>query len=107
MPVSTGWSCVFSIYLPTSSILKTHLIFKYFLYETSFSYLLGGALLFSLGASHAYAEKAIAPITADGAWSLNSQPSVVYHNGKTYFAWINAKKNLIAASYDHATGETK
>lgn len=48
-------------------------------------------------------EKTNFALTEDGAWSVNSQPSAVYHNGKTYFTWINAEKSLIVASLDHAT----
>ncbi|MGL5920129.1 MAG: BNR-4 repeat-containing protein, partial [Bacteroidales bacterium] len=46
-------------------------------------------------------------MSEDGAWSNNSEPGAVYYNGKTYFAWLNAKKNLIVSSYDHSSGEIK
>lgn len=69
--------------------------------------LVGSATLLLSSPSQLHAEKITVPFSVDGAWSMNSQPSVVYHNGKSYFAWINSKKNLVAASYNHLTGETK
>ncbi|MBA6154638.1 polysaccharide lyase family 8 super-sandwich domain-containing protein [Gelidibacter maritimus] len=50
-------------------------------------------------------EKITVPLTEDGAWSVNSQPSAVYHNGKSYFSWVNSNKSLVAASYNHSTGD--
>lgn len=66
-----------------------------------------GALLSISGPTTVQAEKVTVPLTEDGAWSFNSQPSAVYYNGKTYFAWINSNKALVVASYNHSTGETK
>ena len=66
-----------------------------------------GALLLMGGPTTVQAEKVTVPLTEDGAWSFNSQPSAVYYNGKTYFTWISSSKALIVASYDHTTGETK
>lgn len=50
-------------------------------------------------------EKIVAPLTEDGAWSMNSQPSAVYHNGTSYFAWVNGNKSLVAAALNHDTGD--
>ena len=66
-----------------------------------------GALLLMGGPTTVQAEKVTVPLTEDGAWSFNSQPSAVYYNGKTYLTWISSSKALVVASYDHTTGETK
>lgn len=72
-----------------------------------FTSLLLGVILLVGVPSMVSAGKVTVPLTKDGAWSFNSQPNAVYYNGKTYFAWINSNKALVAASYNHTTGETK
>lgn len=57
-----------------------------------------------LGCSTVNAQKVTVPLSNDGAWSVNSQPSAVYYNGKSYFAWVNTDKSLVAASYNHTDG---
>ncbi|MCC8145478.1 MAG: polysaccharide lyase beta-sandwich domain-containing protein, partial [Bacteroidales bacterium] len=61
------------------------------------------SLFFMIGIEPIFATKATIPFTDDGVWSLNSQPSSVYHNGSTYFAWINKTGDLVIGSYDHQT----
>ncbi|MFV0541088.1 MAG: polysaccharide lyase family 8 super-sandwich domain-containing protein [Aestuariibaculum sp.] len=56
------------------------------------------------GNHKSFAQKVTVPLTNDGAWSVNSQPSAVYHNGKSYFSWVNKNKALVVASYEHANG---
>ncbi|MBD0825396.1 polysaccharide lyase family 8 super-sandwich domain-containing protein [Aestuariibaculum marinum] len=61
------------------------------------------AFLYGTNSLHAQ-QKVIVPLTEDGAWSVNSQPSAIYYNGSSYFAWVNSNKSLVAASYNHTTG---
>lgn len=53
---------------------------------------------------HLAAEKSNVPLIADGAWSLNSQPSAVYYNGNTFFAYLNSSKSIVVACYNHEAG---
>ena len=63
-------------------------------------------VIFLLGSNTLSAqEKITVPLTDDGAWSVNSQPSAVYHNKKSYFSWVNSNKSLVVASYNHSTGD--
>lgn len=54
-----------------------------------------------------FAEKIIVPITDNGAFTLNTHPSSVYHNGKTFFSWIDSSGSLVISSYDQNTDEVK
>jgi hypothetical protein len=42
---------------------------------------------------------------ADGIWYQYGGPQVVSGGGKTLWAWVDAKGNIRAASYDHSTRE--
>lgn len=70
-------------------------------------FLLSISILFVLCLNTLKASNVTLPIAQDGAWSLNSQPSSVYHEGVVYMSWITKSGNLMISSYNQITDEVK
>lgn len=45
-------------------------------------------------------------LTSEGGWCWFADPRAVYADGKTTFGFVDRFGNVIAAQYDHATGQT-
>ena len=66
-----------------------------------------GLILLLTNTFNVLALKVNVPLANDGAWSLNTQPSAVYHEGNVYFSWINKAGDLMLSSYSQSTDEVK
>lgn len=69
--------------------------------------IIAGLILLFVSSIHSYSAKVNVPISIDGAWSLNTQPAAVYHQGSAYFSWINSAGDLMLSSYNQSTDEVK
>lgn len=69
--------------------------------------IIAGIVLMLVSCLHGYSAKVNVPISNDGAWSLNTQPAAVYHQGSVYFSWINSAGDLMLSSYNQSTDEVK
>jgi len=73
----------------------------------NYKVLVTGFILLLVNSMPGYSAKVNVPLTDNGAWSLNTQPSAVYHQDNVYFSWINKAGDLMLSSYNQSTDEVK